>query len=63
MALGRRRRCADCAFAEWRKRMLYTSDFSLSQKVVAIDVLWCRLKGKEVLPSDAACESFRPKEG
>jgi len=63
MAVGRIRYCVDCAFAEWRKRMLYTSDFSLSQKVMAIDVLWCYLKGKGVLPFDAACESFRPKEG
>ena len=52
----------DCAFARWRKRVLYASDFSPLQKVITIDVLWCYLKDKEVFPFDIACKDFKPKE-
>ena len=57
------RLCAECAHAERRELPLYFSDFSLTETAITIDVLWCRLKNREVLPYEPACKDFRPKGG
>jgi len=60
--------CVECAHAEWRECPLYFSGFlagqmwsGVFQKPTVIDVLWCRLKNREVLPFEPACKDFRPK--
>jgi len=55
--------CVECAHAEWREQLLFASDFSLFEKTIVVDVLWCRLKNREVLPYEPACKDFRPKGG
>jgi len=53
--------CLDCLYAEWKKQLLYHSDFTPIQKEVFVEELWCTKNNQKVNPLQPACKHFKPR--